>query len=254
MTRLSCLQSTVSRFHHLRLILLFNIVQTQFFPRAPGKGFGKMCPRDDRVNCSFVDALEQPCRAKATHFVSWCWRYTLDDVVDAIHTWLQEPSTIVASEVYLWMCFFCNNQYRVLEEKSTTGSAELQSVFENNLARAGQMLVILDSFLEPYYFSRAWCLFETFVCINRRYPRAILLPSRQLEDFRVLMETQGPAPIREKIQSIDLQRAEATVKADEDAIKRVILETCGFATVNNVVQQEILNWILDAFRKYLSGH
>ncbi|CAE7032449.1 rngB [Symbiodinium natans] len=217
-----------------------------------GKGFGKICPRDGKVNCSIVDALETPRRGKATHFVSWCWAYSLDDVVDAIRSWTQSSNAPPSTHICLWMCFFCNNQYRILEERSATGSAELQTVFEAHLAAAGQMVVILDSFLQPHYYSRAWCLFETYVCIQQGYPRRILLPSRELEAFKETIETSGPAPIRQRIQGIDLRRAEASVKADDDVIKSMISNTCGFDTVNQVVRREILKWVLYAFEQYLS--
>ena len=217
-----------------------------------GKGFGKICPRDGRLNCSIVDALVPPQQGKATHFVSWCWQYSLDNVVDAIAVWLESSNQPAAAvDVYLWMCFFCNNQYRIMEEGSQTGSDELQDIFESHLASAGHMLVILDSFMHPHYFSRAWCLFETFVCIEQDFPRTILLPSGQLEEFRQVMETTGPSLVREKIHQIDLRRASASVQADEDTIKRMVYNSCGFDTLNHAVQRELLKWILHAFEVYM---
>ncbi|CAE7260102.1 ACBP4, partial [Symbiodinium necroappetens] len=191
---------------------------------SSGKGFGKVCPRDSRVNCSIVDALDAPAQGRATHFVSWCWRYRLEVVVD----------------------------YRILEEGSMSGSAELQTIFESHLASAGKMLVILDTFLEPLYYSRAWCLFETYVCIEQGFPRDILLPSRELEAFKDMMRNGEAEPMRRKIRQIDLRRAEATVKADEDRIKLMIFTSCGFDAVNRVVQTEIQKWILNAFAMYMS--
>ena len=37
-----------------------------------------------------------------------------------------------------------------------------------------------------------------------------------------------------------------------EVIKRMIFNTCGFDTVNQVVQKEILKWVLYAFEQYLS--
>jgi hypothetical protein len=39
----------------------------------------------------------------------------LNDVVSAIERWVQK-SNEDAQNVFLWMCFFCNNQYRIQEE------------------------------------------------------------------------------------------------------------------------------------------
>ena len=119
-------------------------------------GYDRKCPRDGKQHCSIVDAVEDVysghlekigistwcqrvffsngrqsmtswcasssnlpqidrCWGKVTHFVSWCWAYSLSNVVSAVEGWLQksdeDPETI-----FLWMCFFCNNQYRIMEE------------------------------------------------------------------------------------------------------------------------------------------
>ena len=74
-----------------------------------GLGFGKTCPRDGRPGCSVVDAVEEEHRGRATHFVSWCWAYSLNDFVSALQSWVVTED-VCAGEVYLWVCFFCNNQ------------------------------------------------------------------------------------------------------------------------------------------------
>ena len=60
----------------------------------------------------------------------------------------------MTSEVFLWICFFCNNQYRILESATDTGPDELKEAFESNLAKAGRMLILLDSFERPAYITR----------------------------------------------------------------------------------------------------
>ena len=75
-----------------------------------GLGFGKTCPRDGGLGCSILDALDDSYRGRATHFVSWCWDYTLEDFVSAIQSWIQKEASS-PSDVCLWVCFFCNNQF-----------------------------------------------------------------------------------------------------------------------------------------------
>eukprot|EP00435_Cladocopium_sp_Y103_P056529 s259_g19.t1 len=122
----------------------------------------KTCPRDGQPNCSLVDSLEDQYSGKVTHFVSWCWGYTLQDFASAIHSWLQR-SKLSAEDVFLWVCFFCNNQYRIMDSGSTkTGSDELKSVFETHLAEAGLALVLVSfGFLtvggSMSYFSYDYC-------------------------------------------------------------------------------------------------
>lgn len=108
-----------------------------------GLGFNKTCPRDGQPNCSVVDALDDAHSGKVTHFVSWCWAYTLDNVVTAVDRWLQKSEADPA-DVFLWICFFCNNQYRIMQEATQAGSQHLKSIFESHLGAAGRMLVLLD--------------------------------------------------------------------------------------------------------------
>jgi len=60
---------------------------------------------------------------------------------------------VSVNKVFFFMCFFVNNQHRIIVEESTTGSAELEKVFEGNLRRIGQMVAILDTWEEPIYLS-----------------------------------------------------------------------------------------------------
>ena len=142
-----------------------------------GLGYGKICPRDGKPGCSIVDAVDDRHKGKVTHFVSWCWQYKLQDFVSAIGSWLRKEG-LDPGDVCLWVCFFCNNQYRILEAKTQTGSDELKTVFESHLAEAGRMLLLLDSFLQPAYIKRAWCIFEAYVCIDNNFPMTIILPER----------------------------------------------------------------------------
>eukprot|EP00438_Fugacium_kawagutii_P006523 Skav209116 [mRNA] locus=scaffold179:314917:316704:+ [translate_table: standard] len=80
---------------------------------------------------------------KVTHFLSWCWAYRLEDVVTAVKRWVDKSSQS-PEHVFLWICFFCNNQYRIKDEAVTTGSDDLKDIFEGHLIEAGQMLVLLD--------------------------------------------------------------------------------------------------------------
>eukprot|EP00435_Cladocopium_sp_Y103_P048372 s939_g14.t1 len=154
---------------------------------SAGMGYNRTCPRDGRPNCSIVDALEDAHSGKVTHFVSWCWAYSLNNVVSAIERWLQK-SNEDPQNVFLWMCFFCNNQYRIKEEATQTGSDELKEIFESHLVEAGRMLVLLDTIVQPTYVTRAWCIFESYVCIAQEIPMNIILPNTAETFFREAME------------------------------------------------------------------
>merc|ERR1712190_279130 len=110
-------------------------------PRA--RGFGKMCPRDGRLGCSFVDALPSKDAQRATHYLSWCWQYSLDDFTSSISIWLQRCEQD-AFAVHIWVCCLCNNQFRIMEEQGRSGVDELGTIFEDRLRQIGDVLVMLD--------------------------------------------------------------------------------------------------------------
>lgn len=72
-----------------------------------------------------------------------------------VHCWVISGTLtgVSVNKVFFFMCFFVNNQHRIIVEESTTGSAELEKVFEGNLRRIGQMVAILDTWEEPIYLS-----------------------------------------------------------------------------------------------------
>ena len=111
------------------------------------------CPRDGRPGCALVDALPARHRGAATHFLSWSWAYSVGQIRSALASWLAQEG-LEGSEVFLYMCFFVNNQYRILIEQSSTGSDNLELLFESNLRRIGRVVALLDTWNSPIYLTR----------------------------------------------------------------------------------------------------
>lgn len=61
------------------------------------------------------------------------------------------------------MCFFVNNQFRIIVQQTSSGSDNLEDVFESNLKRIGKMVAILDTWDQPVYLSRVWTVYEQYV-------------------------------------------------------------------------------------------
>merc|ERR1712232_444312 len=73
-------------------------------------------------------------------------------------------ASLSGTELNLWMCFFCNNQRKVLLEHGD-GSREREHMFEDclrRIARAGSVVAILDGYVQPVYTTRLWCMYEVF--------------------------------------------------------------------------------------------
>ena len=156
------------------------------------------------------------------------------------------------TKAFLWMCFFCNNQYRIMEEGTQTGSENLQAIFESHLAAAGRMLLLLDRIQEPIYTSRAWCIFETYVCIQQDIPMTIILPESAETSFREAFRSgDGIAALTSALDAMDVRKAEASSKADELLIKGIIKDHIGFQAVNTAVRSRLVDQLTSLFRELL---
>ena len=139
-------------------------MKTGFWLSEDPIGANIICPRDGRPGCALVDWIAPDDRREQTHFLSWTWKYTLAEVASALKMFqqsMEDPHT--ASGVFFFMCFFTNNQFRIIVEESSSGSDNLETVFEGNLRRIGRMVAVLDTWDRPLYLSRIWTVYEQFV-------------------------------------------------------------------------------------------
>lgn len=70
------------------------------------------------------------------------------------------------SEVFFFMCFFFNNQFRIIVEQVSFGSDNLEEVFSSNLRRIGRVLAVLDTWDQPRYLKRIWTIYEQYVACS----------------------------------------------------------------------------------------
>ena len=129
-------------------------------------GSDKICPRDGKLGCALVDVLDRYHRGECTHFLSWTWGYSLNLVRSSMMAWADQ-SKIDPKKTFLYMCFFVNNQYRILLDQNGAGSrnSSLREVFGEHLQRVGRMVALLDHWDQPAYLSRIWTIFEQYTAV-----------------------------------------------------------------------------------------
>eukprot|EP00435_Cladocopium_sp_Y103_P021056 s1106_g5.t1 len=230
-------------------------------PLALGKG--QYCPRDGRLDCSIVDALEASQRSgRATWFLSWVWGYKFSTVFGALSRWWKRHQIVsvsgdVCGDVYIWWCVMVNNQFRMLEEGQTaeawlgtkclsiltwkcasrhnSEASNLFDVFGRQLAGIGKMLMCLDKMKEGNYTTRIWCIFEVFVACTRSIPTTVILPQLELDGDGIETLQELTKQCR-----VDAQSAQASVPEDAVAIKKRIMQDHGsFEFVNQTVEKEL---------------
>jgi len=225
----------------------FRDIAKVLFRNPDGVGCEKMCPRDQKIGCSFVDAVDELHRGEATQFVSWCWQYTLSQVVGALTNWCNQSGR-QAEKTWLWMCFFCNNQYRI---GSMAGTDELKQAFEASLVSIGQMIIIMDDYFQPMYISRVWCIFEAFISVEQNIEPDVALPDSASIRLKSQLNQENPLrTLRTNFRQINTENAEASMPEDAKAIKALIRESIGFDRVNLAVKHRLLPKVADVVASF----
>ena len=133
----------------------FNDLKDAFWLCDNPIGQEVLCPRDGRIGCALVDWLPTCHRRQQTHFMSWTWRYSLGQIRSSLEMWMADSkSTIQAESISFFMCFFVNNQFRIILENLIAGSDDLERVFKENLTRIGHVVAVLDTWKMPVYLTR----------------------------------------------------------------------------------------------------
>jgi len=214
-------------------------------------GHDRTCPRDGRGGCALVDTLPPEHRRQATHFLSWVWSYDLETFTGALQTWLRMES-LEPGDVFLYVCFLCNNQYRILVEQARQGVDGLESEFEPRLRKIGHMVAMLDTWDLPTYLTRVWPIFEQFTATKLGIPIDMILPSGQQTSFEKELQAGHIKAVASSLRNlVDVKAAKASVQHDEDKVKSMIETSLGFEAVNVAVREALFRWCEASFANYL---
>lgn len=212
----------------------------------------KVCPRDGKIGCSILDTLDRRHRGRAGVFVSWVWRYTASTMMTALWRMLQKMSV---EDVFVWCCFFDNNQNRIIVSGEVQGSDDLSDIFVKRLKAIGKMVIILDAWKDPVYAKRIWTVYETFEADRNAVDIDVAFSDHCDSNLEQFVEcTPLPQIIEQMALSVDVEKAEAWEKQDELNIKKKITDEHGhggFKTVDFAVQHALLNAMKVLLDKYM---
>jgi hypothetical protein len=209
---------------------------------ADSYGKGVICPRDDKMDCSIVDAVcASGYSSKATLFLSWVWRYKLGLVLSALKEFQDRHAADPAfsgESCYLWWCFFNNNQHRILGDGRQMTTDELSDIFGSRLKSVGTMVCMMDRIQGSSYTSRIWCDFEVFIAERDGIPMEVMLPSTCRQEMNAMFMAGGLDFLKAGL-TVNSELAEATSKDDERNIKSMIQTQSSFAAVNVAVEKSL---------------
>jgi len=232
----------------------FYDLKDAFFLREEPIGRDLLCPRDGMPGCALVDVVDQRHRRQCTHFLSWAWSYSVTLVRSALRSWMDQ-SKLVPGTTFLYMCFFVNNQYRILYECDGAGSTNLEEVFESTLKRVGKVVAVFDRWENPTYLTRIWTIFEQFTAIKLDIPVTMILPKDQNEALIVKVQEgkQGIMQVTRSLCRFKSENARAFSPADEAKVKEQIVKDLGFEMVDIRVKEFMLNWVGSVVHEYMKN-
>ncbi|CAL1150599.1 unnamed protein product, partial [Cladocopium goreaui] len=200
------------------------------------------CPRDGKLGRALVDLLPPKHRQRQNYFMSWTWQYSVGQVRNALQMW---KAPMAAENVFFYMCFFVNNQFRLIVDGTPAGSDNLEEVFEENLRRCGQMVAILDGWHQPRYLRRVWTIYEQYVACSLKIDVAFVMPHEASASLsqRISLGDKGIAEVTRSLCEVNVANAEAYDPRDEKKVKDTIQESVGFQEVNRHVKSAMVQWI-----------
>eukprot|EP00930_Biecheleria_cincta_P021843 TRINITY_DN16062_c0_g1_i2.p1 TRINITY_DN16062_c0_g1~~TRINITY_DN16062_c0_g1_i2.p1 ORF type:complete len:1086 (+),score=137.38 TRINITY_DN16062_c0_g1_i2:418-3258(+) len=129
---------------------------------------------------STVRSLGKQRSGKANRFLSWAWRYKKNMVLQALRQHARKTN-LNPEDICIWWCWFCNNQFRLLQEKVARSPAELQEVFGDTLKSVGRMWMCLDRIKDSLYTTRIWCVFELYIATTTDVPCDVIMDTESHE-------------------------------------------------------------------------
>ena len=200
------------------------------------------CPRDGKLGRALVDLLPPKHRQRQNYFMSWSWQYSVGEVRDALQMW---KAPMPAENVFFYMCFFVNNQFRLIVDGTPAGSDNLEEVFEENLRRCGQMVAILDGWHQPRYLQQIWTIYEQYVACSLKIDVAFAMPHEASTSLsqKISLGDKGIAEVTRSLCEVNVANAQAYDPRDEKKVKKTIQETVGFQEVNRHVKSAMVQWI-----------
>ena len=201
----------------------FNDMKEAFWLKEEQAPIGKdiVCPRDGRLGCALVDWIPRADRRPQTHFLSWTWKYTMGQLRSALEMFRMNVSPARdSSSIFLYMCFFSNNQFRIIVEQVAAGSDDLENSFQKNLTRAGKMVAVLDTWEDPVYLKRVWTVYEQFVACSLKLPVEFVMPKTSMASLHshIGQGKSGLRKITTSICKVDSEQARAWKPEDEQRV------------------------------------
>ena len=215
--------------------------------------------------CRFVEldsialglkSIEQGCEhwiGEATYFVSHAWGGQWLDLVRMI---IRHSNAIVRAggdPPMYWVDIFAVNQWKntpaQIEDMPPAFGTDLGG-FYRVLKHTKKLIFAIGSLETPLPLRRSWCLYELWVCQNVNADLRVMFTKEW--ESQMYSNASEFIELAKKVDSIDLEQAEAGRPEDQIQILKHVVATSGGAVALNQATKEVLfTSIVKAFDREL---
>jgi tetratricopeptide (TPR) repeat protein len=203
--------------------------------------------------CAYVDVLRTAPEGdtltapRATVFLSHAYDYKFLDAVDAVAAWETRNPLPDGARHFFYFDLLVVNQHG---QDGVVPFEVLRDTFGGSVKDIGRTLFLLD-YVNPISLGRAWCVFEAAVSLSSGCSFEVLLPPHDEAAFELALVEDFDSLVL-KTCSVDVEKADAQEKSDEENIKRVMRkEQGGFLRVNQRVIGSLREWMAKMGRRAL---
>jgi len=182
---------------------------------------------------------------KATAFISHTWSSSFRDLVLAIETFEAEKNVGGGprEEMFYWLDVACFNQHN---NTSKLPPDFWSGTFSRLVGGIGHTLAIFTPWHSPESLKRIWCVWELAASLETGAKLQIVMPPADYVRLRRSLLKDFDS-VRNALNRINLQQAQATVKSDRKKILKSISQSPGgFADVESRVRNALQEWLFRA--------
>jgi tetratricopeptide (TPR) repeat protein len=183
-------------------------------------------------------------------------RYSYGDIVDTLVSYCK-LNNLDKKRTYIWICFLCVNQHRVVEKLRQGSYVPLETFrdcFQSRLLGIRHILAMMAPYEDPSFLRRVWCLFELYQasCHGDQVKVTVVMPPEQAEAMEkslLVLERVTGSSLKDvntlygAVTKTRLQTARASFEDDRVKIMELIKKHPGYRTLNQKVHQWLREWI-----------
>ena len=206
-------------------------------------------PLTQETQTSFVELLNiQPLTSKrgpsdtglATHFISHTWKLSFRETLSAIEAFIVEHHNGKEEDLYFWMDILSVNQHHA--NNNMYDQNWWSNTFATGIREIGHTVLVVSPFNDPLAFKRSWCLWEIYSSVSTGARLTMQVSKQEREKFHNSFRSTEENPVRNllsAIENIDVRKARAWKKEDQQMILETVDTTVTTEWLNTVVKQKI---------------